>query len=40
MADCSPCNGTGKVIAGGDGSGPWSDKEIIDCPLCNGTGGV
>ncbi|MEU4284669.1 MULTISPECIES: hypothetical protein [Nocardiopsis] len=40
MADRSPCNGTGRVIAGGDGSGPWSDEEVIDCPPCNGTGGA
>ncbi|MCY9786339.1 hypothetical protein KIK06_20810 [Nocardiopsis sp. EMB25] len=38
-ADCSNCNGSGKIFNDQDGNGPWK-KEIIDCPLCNGTGQV
>lgn len=40
MATCSNCNGSGQVVKGGDGAGPWSDKELVECPLCSGSGVV
>lgn len=27
-------------LPGGDGQGPWKDKEPVRCPLCKGTGKV
>lgn len=38
MGDCSGCDGAKYVFVGGDGSGPWADKEMIPCPDCKGTG--
>ncbi|MFI6578780.1 hypothetical protein ACIBFB_23585 [Nocardiopsis sp. NPDC050513] len=38
MATCAACKGEGTIVAGGDGSGPWSDKEVVTCGDCNGTG--
>lgn len=39
-ADCDHCRGSGWVFPGGDGQGPWNDKEPVRCPLCGGTGQV
>lgn len=39
-ADCDNCGGGGWIFPGGDGQGPWKDKEPVRCPLCKGTGKV
>ncbi|MEU3020907.1 DUF397 domain-containing protein [Nocardiopsis sp. NPDC007018] len=39
-ADCDNCRGSGWIFPGGDGQGPWKDKEPMQCPLCKGKGRV